>query len=103
MQSKCCVEMVDNATHLVSPDGKLYKFSYDYSYWSHQESDPNYASQTTVYNDLGKSVLDNAWEGYNTSLFAYGQTGSGKVGSLVPVCHFGLRLSLTLTLLLLCE
>jgi len=75
--------MVDDATHLVSPDGKLYKFSYDYSYWSHQESDPNYASQTTVYNDLGKSVLDNAWEGYNTSLFAYGQTGSGKSYSMV--------------------
>ena len=36
-----------------------------------------------VYNDLGKLVLDNAWDGYNTSLFAYGQTGSGKSWSIV--------------------
>ena len=36
-----------------------------------------------VYNDLGQSVLDNAWAGYNTSLFAYGQTGSGKSWSIV--------------------
>ena len=36
-----------------------------------------------VYNDLGQTVLDNAWAGYNTSLFAYGQTGSGKSWSIV--------------------
>ena len=28
-------------------------------------------------------MLDNAFEGYNTSLFAYGQTGSGKSYSMV--------------------
>jgi len=27
--------------------------------------------------------LENAWQGYNTSLFAYGQTGSGKSWSVV--------------------
>ena len=36
-----------------------------------------------VFNDLGLGVLDNAWKGYNTSLFAYGQTGSGKSYSMV--------------------
>lgn len=36
-----------------------------------------------VYNDLGQTVLNNAWGGYNTSLFAYGQTGSGKSWSIV--------------------
>ena len=36
-----------------------------------------------VYNDLGKGVLENAWAGFNTSLFAYGQTGSGKSWSIV--------------------
>ncbi len=91
MNSKCCVEMEGDETHLVSPDGKIYKFTYDYSYWSHEESAPNYASQTTVYNDLGKSVLDNAWEGYNTSLFAYGQTGSGKVRRIYTVIHIDLN------------
>ena len=39
--------------------------------------------QMKVYNDLGKGVLDNAWAGFNTSLFAYGQTGSGKSWSIV--------------------
>ena len=36
-----------------------------------------------VYKDLGRGVLKNAWEGYNTTLFAYGQTGSGKSWSMV--------------------
>ena len=37
-----------------------------------------YADQAKVFSDLGRSVLDNAWNGFNASLFAYGQTGSGK-------------------------
>lgn len=36
-----------------------------------------------MFNDLGKGVLDNAWKGFNCSLFAYGQTGSGKSYSMV--------------------
>lgn len=36
-----------------------------------------------VFSDLGVGVLDNAWKGYNCSLFAYGQTGSGKSYSMV--------------------
>lgn len=36
-----------------------------------------------MFNDLGQGVLDNAWKGYNCSLFAYGQTGSGKSYSMV--------------------
>jgi hypothetical protein len=31
-----------------------------------------------VYKDLGKGILKNAFDGYNSSLFAYGQTGAGK-------------------------
>uniref|UniRef100_A0A8R1YVS8 Kinesin-like protein n=1 Tax=Pristionchus pacificus TaxID=54126 RepID=A0A8R1YVS8_PRIPA len=69
-------------------------FTFDYSYWSHdgfkEESngysapaDSKYADQRKVFNDLGKGVLDNAWAGYNCSLFAYGQTGSGKSYSMV--------------------
>ena len=33
--------------------------------------------------DLGIGVLENAWQGYNVSLFAYGQTGAGKSYSMV--------------------
>ena len=36
-----------------------------------------------VFDDLGIGVLENAWQGYNVSLFAYGQTGAGKSYSMV--------------------
>jgi len=36
-----------------------------------------------VFNDLGRAMLDNAWNGYNCSVFAYGQTGSGKSYSVM--------------------
>lgn len=39
--------------------------------------------QKRVFEDLGKGVLANAWQGYNSCLFAYGQTGSGKSYSMV--------------------
>ncbi|XP_060063153.1 kinesin-like protein KIF28 [Ylistrum balloti] len=78
-----------------NPNEEPKKFSFDYSYWSHDgmvesadgvfEATPgsNYASQRKVFEDLGQGVLDNAFEGYNCSLFAYGQTGSGKSYSMV--------------------
>lgn len=34
--------------------------------------------QESIFDQLGTRVLDNAWQGYNCSVFAYGQTGSGK-------------------------
>ena len=43
-----------------------------------QLSDPNFASQRKVYEDIGLEMLDHAFEGYNVCIFAYGQTGSGK-------------------------
>lgn len=39
--------------------------------------------QKRVFEELGHGVLENAWKGYNCSLFAYGQTGSGKSYSMV--------------------
>ncbi len=36
-----------------------------------------------VYNDLGKSVLESAFQGYNACVFAYGQTGSGKTHTMM--------------------
>ncbi|XP_072031002.1 kinesin-like protein KIF16B isoform X2 [Amphiura filiformis] len=53
-------------------------FSYDYSYWSVNATDRNFASQDKVFRDLGQDVLKSAFEGYNACIFAYGQTGSGK-------------------------
>ncbi|KAJ1903075.1 hypothetical protein LPJ81_003258, partial [Coemansia sp. IMI 209127] len=54
-------------------------YNFDYSYWSATDaSDPRYASQETVFEDIGTAVLDHALSGYNCCVFAYGQTGSGK-------------------------
>ena len=39
--------------------------------------------QERVYTDLGKSLLENSFDGYNAALFAYGQTGSGKSYSII--------------------
>ena len=36
-----------------------------------------------MFDDIGQGILDNAWKGYNATLFAYGQTGSGKSWSVV--------------------
>ena len=35
-----------------------------------------------VFDDLGKDVLEAAFEGFNTCVFAYGQTGAGKSYSI---------------------
>lgn len=93
-------------TTIINEDGTPRDFTFDYSFWSHDGfrnredgySEPEgtkYHDQSYVFNvvrlhlfhftliKLGKSVLDSAWEGYNTCLFAYGQTGSGKSYSMV--------------------
>ncbi|KAJ2757488.1 Kinesin-like protein kif1b, partial [Coemansia sp. BCRC 34490] len=54
-------------------------YNFDYSYWSATDaSDPCFASQETVFADIGRAVLDHALSGYHCCVFAYGQTGSGK-------------------------
>ncbi|XP_062578631.1 kinesin-like protein KIF28P isoform X1 [Saccostrea cucullata] len=88
-------------TEITDPEGgdEPRKFTFDYSFWSHDgskeesngyygpdTSHPNgkkFADQKKVYDSLGVAVLQNAWEGYNSTLFAYGQTGSGKSWSVV--------------------
>ena len=42
-----------------------------------------YASQKTVYENLGAPMLKNALAGFNCTMFAYGQTGAGKSYSFV--------------------
>ncbi|XP_052103729.1 kinesin-like protein KIF28P isoform X1 [Mytilus californianus] len=91
------INMTGNQTEIKDPENLSAdprRFSFDFSYWSHDEfkerpdgylepTGTKYADQQTVFNDLGKGIIDNAWKGYNCSLFAYGQTGSGKSYSVV--------------------
>ncbi|EPQ59721.1 kinesin-like protein [Gloeophyllum trabeum ATCC 11539] len=63
---------------------KTLAFAFDKSYWSAGPKDePGYASQQTLYNDLGTELLDHAFSGFNACIFAYGQTGSGKSYSMM--------------------
>ena len=93
--SVCVIEMNGNQTVIKDELGQPRTFTFDYSFWSHDSyiEQPNgylapddsgkYADQAYVYNQMGKQILDNAWEGYHCCLFAYGQTGSGKSYSMV--------------------
>ncbi|XP_060912719.1 kinesin-like protein KIF1B isoform X9 [Labrus mixtus] len=80
--SKCIIQMQGNTTIIANPKAPkepAKTFSFDYSYWSHTTpEDPSFASQNLVYNDIGKEMLQHAFEGYNVCIFAYGQTGAGK-------------------------
>jgi kinesin family member 1 len=64
-------------------EGSQKVFAFDRSYWSFDRSDPHYAGQDDLHNDLGRPLLDNAFKGYNNCIFAYGQTGSGKSYSMM--------------------
>ncbi|KAI1380726.1 kinesin heavy chain [Hypoxylon crocopeplum] len=92
--SKCIVEMKGNQTVLATPsdaahsakgskDASAKTFAFDKSYWSFNKNDSNYAGQENLHDDLGKPLLDNAFQGYNNCIFAYGQTGSGKSYSMM--------------------
>lgn len=92
--SKCIVEMKGNQTVLSPPaegahnakggkDTSVKTFAFDRSYWSFDKNAPNYAGQENLHDDLGKPLLDNAFQGYNNCIFAYGQTGSGKSYSMM--------------------
>ncbi|KAJ4287299.1 hypothetical protein N0V90_012697 [Kalmusia sp. IMI 367209] len=94
--AQCIVRMEGGQTILTPPSnvdtkGKAAKaasegtktFAFDRSYWSFDRKAPNYAGQENLFDDLGKPLLDNAFDGYNNCIFAYGQTGSGKSYSMM--------------------
>ncbi|PFH33838.1 putative Chromosome-associated kinesin KLP1 [Besnoitia besnoiti] len=98
LNALCCVSMNGRQTVITDLSKKTdneRKFTFDYSYWSHDgfvekpsgylapAAGSRYADQSRVFRDIGQGVLDSAWEGYHACLFAYGQTGSGKSYSMV--------------------
>ena len=96
LNCKCVVDMNNPTTILKPHSGESErKFTFDYSFWSFDGFDTlengymkatpgsKYADQQFVYGELGKKILDNAYEGYHCCLFAYGQTGSGKSYSMI--------------------
>ena len=50
---------------------KTMSFSFDKSYWSAGDrDDPKYCSQYTLFNDLGKELLDHSFAGFNACILA---------------------------------
>uniref|UniRef100_A0AAR5QE16 Kinesin-like protein unc-104 n=1 Tax=Dendroctonus ponderosae TaxID=77166 RepID=A0AAR5QE16_DENPD len=81
---KCIIKMGGNTTTILNPKAdpnnkeSIKSFNFDYSYWSHDESDAEFSSQLLVYKDIGEEMLQHSFDGYNVCIFAYGQTGAGK-------------------------
>jgi kinesin family protein 1 len=53
------------------------EFAFDKCLWSTELNSPSYASQSDVFDEVGKPVLDWILGGYNCCVFAFGQTGAG--------------------------
>ncbi|KAM6979892.1 kinesin-like protein KIF28P [Aplochiton taeniatus] len=96
--SLCIISMTSSSITIQDPRNPHNRrsFSFDYAYWSHsgftrdhsglfqaEEPGGRYADQSSVFQDLGEGILENALQGYNATLLAYGQTGSGKSYSMV--------------------
>uniref|UniRef100_A0A8C6MRN6 Kinesin-like protein n=1 Tax=Mus spicilegus TaxID=10103 RepID=A0A8C6MRN6_MUSSI len=96
--SQCVISMHSGSISIRDPknEERVKTFTFDLTYWSHDgfqkdedgvliPSDPasKFAGQSDVFHDIGRGILDSAWQGYNATLLAYGQTGSGKSYSMI--------------------
>ncbi|KAJ7727890.1 kinesin-like protein [Mycena metata] len=65
---------------------KTIAFSFDKSYWSAGPRDePRYCSQETLYNDLGKELLDHSFNGFNACILACDMMGYGADKGIIPL------------------
>ncbi|OQR95523.1 kinesin, partial [Thraustotheca clavata] len=56
-------------------------FKFDRCYGSLDDSEE--MIQSSIFQEIGMDLLENAFNGFNCSVFAYGQTGSGKTYTMV--------------------
>ena len=68
-----CRVDTDNSITIARPGEHGKSYTYDYVFTEGQD---------VVYENIGRPMLADAYEGYNVCLFAYGQTGSGKTYSV---------------------
>jgi hypothetical protein len=90
------VRMKDTTVHLSMQGRGSTPFTFDDVFWSNsdiplkatdvddegREGVKEYASQESVFESVGRPLVDNALMGYNSALIAYGQTGSGKTHTI---------------------
>ncbi len=70
--SKLCVSMPNKNSCMIWSEAKQKKktFHFDYCYWSHNnEQLQGFTKQSDVFADLGHLYVDNAFKGYNSSVF----------------------------------
>ena len=52
--------------------GEEKEFKFDRCIWSHDDTHGGLKTNQHVYDDLGVTLLNNAFNGYNATIFAYG-------------------------------
>jgi len=83
-QCVLCVAMPTiNKLTLFGEERDKREFEFDRCYWSHSKEHELYATQETLYQELGTDMITQALNGFNNCIFAYGQTGSGKSFSVL--------------------
>ena len=66
-----------------TPGEEPRKFGFHRCYYSTDDSMGHAPiNNKEVFDDIGKEILDQMYQGYNSTIFAYGQTGSGKSFSI---------------------
>jgi len=75
MNSPLCVSAQDNVLS-IQKGNDVKDFVFDYVFGIETK-------QNQVYETCGYSIVENALEGFNGTIFAYGQTGAGKTFTMV--------------------
>jgi len=81
---ECIVAMRDKDVQLKNPKtGSWDSFAFTHAFWSHDSNNGRKLyTNADLYDQVGAKILNNSYEGFNSTVFAYGQTGSGKSYSI---------------------
>ncbi|CAL8093039.1 unnamed protein product [Orchesella dallaii] len=102
-RSKRIIRMdeLSSTVGITNPDNPsdIHKFTFDNLFWSFdgyseqadgyfaQEnrtvSEEIYCDQKQVYDEIGKEIVQNLWNGYNSTVFTFGESKSGKSWTLL--------------------
>lgn len=75
-ESIITIDSLNSCTLKEPGTDRITQFAFDYCFGED-------STQEEVYEKVGKSIVDEALQGYNVCLFAYGQTGSGKSFTMI--------------------
>lgn len=71
LHAQCILKINGQQISIVEPDsGKARAFSFDNCFNSMDGVGTSFATQSTVHESVGAPLVDNAWQGYNVTVFA---------------------------------